>query len=81
MLHQRRIVRTINPGRHVAHLLQRYFPGAEIFLNGKVQDQSRKGAALRQAKLDLLKEFGNQALPVYWAGFTLVGDGSTPISN
>jgi CHAT domain-containing protein len=38
-----------------------------------------KGSALRQAKLDVLKEFGDQALPVYWAGFTLVGDGSTPI--
>jgi CHAT domain-containing protein len=38
-----------------------------------------KGTALRQAKLDLLKEFGDQALPVYWAGFTLVGDGSTAI--
>jgi CHAT domain-containing protein len=34
---------------------------------------------LRQSKLDLLKEFGNQALPIYWAGFTLVGDGSTAI--
>jgi CHAT domain-containing protein len=42
-------------------------------------DGSDKGAALRQAKLDLLKEFGDQALPVYWAGFTLVGDGSTPV--
>jgi CHAT domain-containing protein len=42
-------------------------------------DGADKGAALRQAKLDLLKEFGDQALPVYWAGFTLVGDGSTPI--
>lgn len=39
-------------------------------------DGSDKGAALRQAKLDLLKEFGDQALPIYWAGFTLVGDGS-----
>jgi CHAT domain-containing protein len=38
-----------------------------------------KGMALRQAKLDLLKEFGDQALPAYWAGFTLVGDGSSPI--
>lgn len=38
-----------------------------------------KGAALRQAKLDLLNQFGDQALPVYWAGFTLVGDGSTPV--
>ena len=40
---------------------------------------SDEGAALRQAKLDLLKEFGDQALPIYWAGFTLVGDGSTTI--
>jgi len=38
-----------------------------------------KGSALRQAKLDLLQEFGEQALPLYWAGFTLVGDGSTAI--
>jgi CHAT domain-containing protein len=38
-----------------------------------------KGTALQQAKLDLLKEFGPQALPVYWAGFTLVGDGSTAV--
>jgi len=38
-----------------------------------------KGAALRQSKLDLLKEFGNQAVPIYWAGFTLIGDGSTSI--
>src|SRR5262249_14670407 len=42
-------------------------------------DGEDKGAALRQAKLDLLKEFGDQALPIYWAGFTLVGDGSTAI--
>ncbi len=38
-----------------------------------------KGAALRQAKLDLLDEFADQALPVYWAGFTLAGDGTTAI--
>ena len=44
-------------------------------------DGRDKGAALRQAKLDLLNEFGDQALPVYWAGFTLAGDGSTPVSN
>jgi CHAT domain-containing protein len=37
------------------------------------------GTALRQAKLDLLKEFGDEALPIYWAGFTLVGDGSAAI--
>src|SRR5262245_23844035 len=33
------------------------------------------GAALRRAKLDLLHKFSDQALPVYWAGFTLVGNG------
>jgi CHAT domain-containing protein len=44
-----------------------------------LMDGDDKGAALRQAKLDLLKDFGEQALPIYWAGFTLVGDGSTPI--
>src|SRR6185503_8190911 len=42
-------------------------------------DGFAKGAALRQAKIDLLKKFGDKALPIYWAGFTLVGDGSTPI--
>jgi CHAT domain-containing protein len=35
--------------------------------------------ALRQANSDLLQEFADQALPLYWAGFTLVGDGSTAI--
>ncbi|HET9216950.1 MAG TPA: CHAT domain-containing protein [Terriglobia bacterium] len=40
---------------------------------------SDNGSALRQAKLDLLQQFGDQALPTYWAGFTLVGEGS--ISN
>jgi CHAT domain-containing protein len=42
-------------------------------------DGDDKGAALRAAKLDLLEQFGDQALPIYWAGFTLVGDSSTPI--
>lgn len=42
---------------------------------------SDKGSALRQAKLDLLQQFGDQALPVYWAGFTLVGESSRPIFN
>jgi CHAT domain-containing protein len=49
------------------HLYQRLSNGAD------------KGMALRQAKLDVLSEFGDQALPVYWAGFTLVGEGSTRI--
>src|SRR5262249_36166415 len=44
-----------------------------------LNDGYDKGAALQQAKVDLLKEFGDQAAPVYWAGFTLVGDGSVGI--
>ena len=40
---------------------------------------SDKGSALRQAKLDLLQQFGDQALPIYWAGFTLVGESSMSI--
>jgi CHAT domain-containing protein len=40
---------------------------------------SDKGSALRQAKLDLLQQFGDQALPVYWAGFALVGESSMSI--
>ena len=42
---------------------------------------SDKGSALRQAKLDLLQQFGDQALPIYWAGFTLVGEGSASTFN
>jgi CHAT domain-containing protein len=37
-----------------------------------------KASALRQAKLDLLSDFGDRP-PQYWAGFTLVGDGASPI--
>jgi len=40
-----------------------------------------KAASLRQAKLDLLKQFGAEALPVFWAGFTLAGDGSGATLN
>ena len=42
---------------------------------------SDKGTALRWAKLDLIQQFGDQALPVYWAGFTLVGESSVSIFN
>jgi CHAT domain-containing protein len=38
-----------------------------------------KGSALRHAQMDLLAEFGDQALPFYWAGFIMVGDGSAKI--
>lgn len=35
-----------------------------------------EGEALRHAKLDLLRKFKGQAVPFYWAGFTLVGNAS-----
>jgi len=40
-----------------------------------------EGAALREAKLDLIKEFRSEAVPYYWAGFYLVGDASGPIPS
>jgi CHAT domain-containing protein len=37
--------------------------------------ESRQPAqALRQAKLDLIQEFGDQAVPRLWSGFVIVGD-------
>ncbi len=38
-----------------------------------------RASALRNAKLEMLERFGDQAVPYYWAGFKLVGDGSRPI--
>ncbi len=37
--------------------------------------------ALRNAKLTLLKEYRAQATPFYWAGFTLVGDGTAIVES
>jgi CHAT domain-containing protein len=47
------------------------------FYQHLVVDHQDKATALRQAKLDLLEKFADSALPVYWAGFVLVGDGAT----
>lgn len=38
-----------------------------------------RGAALQQAKVELIEQFGDQAVPFFWAGFTMVGDGSKQI--
>lgn len=38
-----------------------------------------EGAALREAKLDLIKEFRYEAVPFYWAGFNLVGEASAAV--
>lgn len=39
-----------------------------------------KGSALRRAKIDLLKKYGDEALPFYWAGFVMVGEGASRLS-
>ena len=44
-----------------------------------IADGEDKGSALRHAQLDLIKEFADQAMPFYWAGFIMVGDGSRSI--
>lgn len=39
-----------------------------------------KGSALRLAKLALINFYGREkALPVYWAGFVMIGESSTPV--
>ena len=40
-----------------------------------------KASALRQAKLDLLEQYGDQPPPFYWAGFTITGEAASPISK
>lgn len=35
-----------------------------------------KGSALRQAKLDFIKEYKDNALPKHWAGMLMIGDSS-----
>jgi CHAT domain-containing protein len=44
-----------------------------------IADGEDKGSALRHAQMDLIREFGDQAMPFYWAGFIMVGDGSRSI--
>jgi CHAT domain-containing protein len=38
-----------------------------------------KGSALRQAKLDFIGKYQENALPIYWAGMIMLGDGSYPV--
>ncbi|MFQ5777451.1 MAG: CHAT domain-containing protein [Terriglobia bacterium] len=50
---------------------------------GHLAKKQDKGSPLRCAKIDLLKKYGDQALPYYWAGFTLQGEGGStlPVSQ
>jgi CHAT domain-containing protein len=38
-----------------------------------------RGTALQKAKLDLIEQFGDDSVPFFWAGFTMIGDGSKQI--
>jgi CHAT domain-containing protein len=38
-------------------------------------DGDDKASALRTAKLDVIRQFGPQAVPFLWAGFEVYGDG------
>ena len=40
-----------------------------------IADGEDKGSALRHAQMDLIAEFGDRAVPFYWAGFIMAGDG------
>ena len=40
-----------------------------------------EGRALQQAKLELIEQFRDQAAPLFWAGFTLAGEASRPITS
>ena len=44
-----------------------------------IADGEEKSSALRHAQLDLIKQFADQAMPFYWAGFIILGDGSRNI--
>jgi hypothetical protein len=35
----------------------------------------------RQAKIDLLEKYGDEAVPYYWKGFTLHGEGASTVLN
>ena len=45
-----------------------------------IADGDTIAEALRNAQLDILSEFGNDVQPYYWAGFTVIGDGTRKIS-
>jgi len=46
---------------------------------GQLAAGEDRASALRTAKLEMIERFGDQAVPFYWAGFIMVGDGSRPI--
>lgn len=51
----------------------------EAFYRHLAQGETKR-EALRQAKMDMLREFGDAVPPLYWAGFVLVGDGNGKVA-
>jgi CHAT domain-containing protein len=49
-----------------ANLMKRFY--------GYLARGDGKGSALRRAKLDIIRQYGKDASPYFWAGFTLHGD-------
>jgi CHAT domain-containing protein len=47
--------------------------------HGHLAEGQDEGSAVQHAILELVKEFGKEAVPFYWAGFNLVGNTSYPI--
>jgi CHAT domain-containing protein/Tfp pilus assembly protein PilF len=56
---------------YTAALMERFYT--------HIAEGQDKATALRQAKLDLLAEYGKHVPPYYWGAFVLVGDGGSPI--
>ena len=44
-------------------------------------DGQDKASALREAKVDFLEKYGRSALPYYWAGFVMIGEGAGTIAS
>jgi CHAT domain-containing protein len=56
---------------YTAQLMERFY--------GYLANGEGPSSALRDAKVDLLRRFGTNAVPFYWAGFVTVGDGSQSV--
>ena len=46
-----------------------------------ISNHEDKGEALRNAKLNMIRQFGQHLPPFYWAGFMMDGDSASPVSS
>ena len=58
--------------QYTASLMERFY--------SHLAEGEDKAASLRLAKIDMLQKYGDQASPFLWAGFIIVGDGSSAVS-